>query len=95
MGATHLPPVDWDRAVRPDLTVLLTVDEAQRQQRLAERERGGGLSYWSRLEESNVKVTRSTYESFGLTVLDTTDLDDGDVADRLTKLAEAVAVRRG
>lgn len=95
MGATHLPPVDWERAVRPDLTVLLTLDEAQRQARLAERERGSGLSYWSRLEESNVTVTRRTYESFGLTVLDTTDLDDGDVADRLNKLAETTVVRHG
>lgn len=95
MGATHLPLVDWDRAVRPDLTVLLRVDEPQRQRRLAERELSGGLSYWSRLEESNVEVTRRTYELFGLTVLDTTGLDDADVADRLTKLAETTDVRHG
>jgi thymidylate kinase len=95
MGATHLPEVDWDRAVRPDLTVLLTVDEPHRRLRLAERALCGGLSYWSRLEESNVAVTRRTYESFGLTVLDTTGLDAADVALRLTRLADATEVRHG
>jgi thymidylate kinase len=95
MGATHLPAVDWQRAVRPDLNVLLTVDEPDRRLRLAERELSGGLSYWSRLEESNVAVTRRTYESFGLTVLDTTDLDAAEVARRLTELADATEARHG
>jgi dTMP kinase len=90
MGATHLPPVDWNRAERPDMTVLLTLDEAQRQQRLAERERRSGLSYWSRLEESNVAVTRRTYESFGLTAVDTTGLDESEVVGHLVRLADAV-----
>jgi len=93
MGATHLPSVDWDRAVRPDLTVLLTIDEPERQQRLSERERGGALSYWSRLEESNVEVTRRTYASFGLTTLDTIGLDFDEVARRLTKLADTAEAR--
>lgn len=95
MGATHLPPIDWGRAVRPDLTVLLTVAEPQRQRRLADRVLAGGLSYWSRLEESNVEVTRRTYESFGLTMLDTTGMGEVEVGDRLAKLADDVAVRRG
>ncbi len=95
MGATHLPAVDWGRAVRPDHTLMLTVDESLRQQRLAERERGGGLSYWSRLEESNVEVTQRTYETFGLTMLETTDLDPATVADRLAKLTENAGVRHG
>jgi thymidylate kinase len=95
MGATQLPVVDWDRAVRPDLTVLLTIDESERQVRLAERDRDGALSYWSRLEESNVEVTRRTYASFGLTALDTTGLDVAEVARRLTKLADATGVRHG
>jgi thymidylate kinase len=95
MGATRLPEVDWDRAVRPDLTVLLTVDEPCRRLRLAERELSGGLSYWSRLEESNVAVTRRTYESFELTTLDTTGLDKSEVARRLAKLADATEVRHG
>lgn len=95
LGATHLPPVDWDRAATPDLTVLLTVTEQERQRRLAEREQGGRLSYWSRLEESNVGLTRRTYESFGLTTLDTTGLDSAGVVDRLTKLAENLEARHG
>jgi thymidylate kinase len=95
MGATHLPPVDWDRAVRPELTVLLTVNESQRQRRLAERELSGGLSYWSRLEESNIEVTRQTYESFGLTTLDTTGLGYTEVATRLARLAGTAEARRG
>jgi thymidylate kinase len=94
MGATHLPPVDWSRAVSPDLTVLLTVDESERQRRLTQRERCAGLSYWSRLEESNVDVTARKYESFGLTTLDTTDLDSVEVAAQLANLA-GVEVNHG
>jgi len=95
MGARVHPGVDWARAATPDLTVLLTVDEPQRQRRLAERRLGDGLSYWSRLEESNVEVTRSTYESFGLSVLDTTGLTVAEVAHRLTELAETTGTRHG
>jgi thymidylate kinase len=95
MGATRLPEVDWDRAARPDLTVLLAVDETLRQLRLAERELSGGLSYWSRLEESNVAVTRHTYESFGLAPLDTTGLDVAEVTRRLTTLTNPTEVRHG
>ncbi|GAA2648446.1 AAA family ATPase [Paractinoplanes durhamensis] len=83
MGATNLPDIDWDRAVAPDLTVLLTVEEAERRRRLADREANGRLSYWSRLEESNVAATRETYKSFGLLALDTTGLGVVDVAQRL------------
>lgn len=95
MGATRLPRVDWDQAVTPDLTVLLTVSESERQRRLAARARHGGLSYWSRLEESNVVLTQRTYESFGLTVLDTTELDSAEVADRLTELTVNLESRDG
>jgi dTMP kinase len=95
MGVAHLPPVDWDRVVTPDLAVLLTVNEPERQRRLAERERGGGLSYWSRLEESNVELTRRAYESFGLTTLDTTGLDSAGVADYLAKLVGNLGARHG
>jgi thymidylate kinase len=93
MGATHLPPVDWHRAVRPDLAVLLTVDEAVRQQRLASRHPDGAQSYWSRLAESNADVTRRAYESFGLAVVSTTGLDKAAVAERLAALAHSFCPR--
>jgi thymidylate kinase len=93
MGATHLPPVDWDYAVRPDVAVLLTLDEAERLRRLADRSRGLGSRYWSRLEESNVEVTRRAYESFGLAELDTTGLDAAEVAERLARLTHTFCPR--
>ena len=84
MGATHLPDIDWGRAVMPDAKVLLTVDEEVRRRRLIERQTNGRLSYWSKLEESNVIATRETYESFGLSPLDTTGLGVAEVTERLT-----------
>lgn len=93
MGARSLPDVDWDRAVAPDLTVLLKLDEPLRQERLAERQRVSGLSYWSRVEESNVEVTRSAYERFGLDEVDTTGMTVPEVADRLKHLVNAEAGR--
>jgi dTMP kinase len=95
MGVESMPDVDWGRAVTPDLTVLLKVDERLRQKRLAERQRQSGLSYWSRLEESNVEVTRSTYESFGLDEVDTTGMTVPEVADCLRNLVNAGSRRRG
>lgn len=95
MGAGALPDVDWVRAATPDLTVLLTLDEPRRQERLAERQLSGALSYWSRLEESNVEITRSTYDSFGLSMLDTTGLTAAEVAGQLTELAETTRARHG
>jgi hypothetical protein len=85
MGATHLPDIDWSRALRPDVNVLLTVGEEERRRRLTERETNGGLSYWSKLEESNVLATREVYESFGLTPLDTTGLGVAEVTERVTE----------
>jgi dTMP kinase len=95
MGATHLPPIDWDRAVVPDITILLTIDEQHRQDRLAARERSGALSYWSRLEESNVEITRRSYESFGLTMVDTTGLNATQVAEQLMRFVNSVGACRG
>lgn len=86
MGVTKLPEVDWDRALTPDMAFLLSVDESVRQHRLVERERRNGLSYWSRIEESNVEITRRTYESFGLISLETNGLDVAGVVQRLTQL---------
>jgi dTMP kinase len=86
MGATQLPSVDWDRALVPDLTVMLTVDELERRRRLIEREMTSGASYWSRLEEANISATREAYESFRLTALDTTSLTADEVAARVATL---------
>lgn len=80
MGVEPVTYVDWDRAVTPDLAVLLTVGEQERQRRLAQRH----LGRWARLEEQHVEVTRRTYESFGLTPLDTNGLDPHEVAARIT-----------
>jgi dTMP kinase len=80
MGVDPMEHVDWDRAVTPDLAVLLTVGEHERQRRLVRRH----LGPWARLEEQHVEVTRRTYESFGLTRLDTNGLDPHEVATRIT-----------
>lgn len=95
LGAAHLPEINWDHALAPDMTILLTVDEPVRQQRLAERDREQGLSYWSRLEESNVEVTRLTYDSLGLTSFDTNGLDASEVADGLADLVTRREAIRG
>ncbi|MFI2204724.1 hypothetical protein ACH47Z_28830 [Streptomyces sp. NPDC020192] len=95
LGASQLPEINWDHALAPDMTVLLTVDEPVRQERLAERERQHGLSYWSRREESNVEVTRRTYEALGLQPFDTTRLNAAQVAERLAQLATQREAIRG
>jgi thymidylate kinase len=95
MGVTNLPPVDWRHAVRADVAVLLTVDERVRQERLASRRRdSGGLSYWSRLEESNVDATRRAYEAFDLIPLDTTRMTPAEVVQKLAELTNAAMTRR-
>jgi dTMP kinase len=86
MGAAYTPQIDWSRAVVPDLAVQLTVDEAVRQARLATRHQ----SYWHRLEESNVAVTRGVYNAFGLVPLDTTGLSPAEVTGELIDLAQTV-----
>ena len=70
----------------------LTVDEAVRQARLASRRRSQGQSYWHRLEESNVAVTRGAYSTFGLVPVDTTGLSPAEVTDELVGLAQSVRV---
>jgi len=80
MGVEPVTHVDWDRAVTPDLAVLLTVREHERRRRLARRH----LGRWARLEERHVEVTQQTYESFGLTPVDTNGLDPYEVATRIT-----------
>ncbi|MEU9395961.1 AAA family ATPase [Streptomyces sp. NPDC048324] len=89
LGVTQLPEVDWNRALVPDMAFLLTVDESVRKRRMAERERRDGLSYWSRMEESNVTATRRMYESFGLTHFDTNGLDVASVVEGLTQVVNA------
>jgi thymidylate kinase len=95
MGVTQLPAIDWGRAAKPDLIVQLTVDEPERQRRLAKRELATGRSRWERLEESNVDLTRRTYASFGLMPLHTTGLDPDEVVARLAELAKAIHVNGG
>jgi dTMP kinase len=93
MGAAYVPQIDWSRAVVPDLAVLLTVDETVRQARLASRCRSRGQSYWHRLEESNVAVTRGAYSTFALVPVDTTGLSPAEVTGELVGLAESVQVQ--
>jgi hypothetical protein len=76
------------------VTVLLTVNEGERRRRLVAREANGGLSYWSRLEESNVAATRETYESFGLLTFDTTGLGVDEVTRRLEMIFAGLAAGR-
>ncbi|MGW1006463.1 hypothetical protein [Streptomyces sp. NPDC002520] len=95
LGTSQLPEINWDHALAPDVTVLLTVDEPVRQRRLVDRDRQHGLSYWSRREEANVEVTRRTYESFGLTSFDTTGLNAAEVADKLAGLTTQGEAIRG
>ncbi|MFJ9420035.1 hypothetical protein ACIRPT_38655 [Streptomyces sp. NPDC101227] len=85
LGVNKLPAVDWEHALLPHMTVLLTVDEAVRQKRLAQRYQQRGLGYWSRLEEFNVEVTRRTYDSFDLTPFDTNGLDAFGVAEGIAQ----------
>jgi dTMP kinase len=94
MGATYLPEIDWGRAVVPDLAVLLSVDEAMRQARMAQRGRSEAQTFWQRLEESNVAVTRQVYGAFGLVPIDTTGLSPVEVTSRLVGLVDSVGVRR-
>jgi dTMP kinase len=93
MGAAYVPQIDWSRAVVPDLSILLTVDEAVRQARLASRGRSQGKSFWHRLEESNVAVTRAVYSTFGLTEVDTTGRSCVEVTGELVRLAESMRVQ--
>ncbi len=86
MGARYLPPVDWDRAVVPDLAIELTLREPYRQRRLAGRERSGTSRYWDRLVESGLATLRSVYDSFDLTPVDTTGLTPVQVVDRIERL---------
>ena len=90
MGAAYVPQIDWSRAVVPDLAVLLSVDEAVRQARLASRSQSRGQTFWHRLEESNVAVTRGVYSTFGLVPVDTAGLSPAEVTRELVSLADAV-----
>jgi dTMP kinase len=94
MGATYLPEIDWARAVVPDLAVLLSVDEAVRQARLAPRVWSQGQTFWQRLEEPNVAVTRHVYSTFGLVPVDTTGLSPVEVTSRLVGLVDSIGVQR-
>jgi dTMP kinase len=93
MGAAYVPQIDWSHAVTPDLAVLLTVDEAARQARLAARHQSHGQSYWHWLEESNVAVTRGAYSTFRLVPVDTTGLSPIEVTRELVSLANSVQAR--
>ncbi|MFC5253432.1 AAA family ATPase [Streptomyces nigrescens] len=95
LGVTQPPAVDWAHALVPHMTILLTVDEAVRQKRLTQREQEQGLSYWSRLEESNVEITRQTYESFGLTPFNTNGLDAVEVATEIARFLKQTETARG
>lgn len=88
MGARHVPVVDWDRAVAPDLAVELTVRESVRQQRLINRQRGGRVRYWSMLAESGLMTLRGVYDSFALTEVDTTGLAPHEVAALIRQLLD-------
>lgn len=79
MGVANLPEVDWAVARRPDHAVLLTVDDAERRRRLAEREEEADRGFWYRLEAGRTHVTREVYEACGIPAVDTTGLDPSGV----------------
>lgn len=72
LGVHPVPVVNWEQAVEPHAVALLQLDEGVRQQRLRERAAQAGTTYWHQREEANVTKTVQTYESFGLSAVDTT-----------------------
>lgn len=79
MGVDPLPAIDWKAARRPDHSVLLTLDEAVRAQRMTARDEETHRSFWYRLESQRIEVTRKVYAEAGIHELDTTGLDPDDV----------------
>ena len=95
MGARQLPPVDWDRAVMPDLAIELTLHEPLRQRRLAEREPSGRSYYWQELAERGLATLREVYDSFNLSPIDTTGLMPAQVVNQIQRLLVPRAVLSG
>lgn len=93
MGVYPLPTIDWSHAALPDVTVLLTVAEAARQQRLRQRERAYGLSRWSRLQEQNIEELHRMYQSFGLQSVDTTSRQPHEVVADIEQLIGRLEAR--
>lgn len=83
-----VPPVELAdlELERPDLTILLTVDERERRQRLAGR---GGASLIERLLEDDAvrDAVMSAYRSFEPLEIDTTGLPIHTVVDRVLELS--------
>jgi thymidylate kinase len=79
MGVTSLPDVDWSVARRPDHAFLLTVDDAERRRRLAEREEETDRGFWYQLEAGRTHVTSRVYASSGIPAVDTTSLEPAGV----------------
>lgn len=79
MGVDPLPVVDWAAARRPDYSILLTLDEAERAQRMAVREEETHRSFWYRLEAQRIAVTRQVYDEADIHELDTTGLSPDNV----------------
>lgn len=79
MGVTAVPEIDWTVARRPDHAFLLTVVDAERRRRLAERDEQNDREFWYRLEAGRTHVTREVYASTGIPAVDTTGLDPAEV----------------
>lgn len=69
MGVSKLPKIEWAAAVPPDIAVLLTVDETERQRRRSVQRR---YTSWHSRVESNSAVALDIYRRFRLTEIDTT-----------------------
>ena len=86
MGVTMLPAIDWNVARRPDHTFLLTVDDAERRRRLAERDEEQDRSFWYQLEAGRTHITRDVYEHTGIPPVDTTSLNPAEVVKTIVAL---------
>jgi dTMP kinase len=93
MGVDKLPEIDWSHARRPDLAVLLTLDEQERVNRLRARDGATIRNRWHRLGLETADATEKLYEMFGLVPVDTTGLTPDQTVARIAQLlAEQVPV---
>ncbi|GDY33895.1 AAA family ATPase [Gandjariella thermophila] len=90
MGARILPEVDWDIAVRPDLTVLLIIDENERRRRLQTRDGCQYRNRWHRLGAETVDATQELYSRYNLAPLDVTGLPPGKIVEEIVQIAKVM-----
>ncbi|MFJ6212024.1 hypothetical protein ACIQGZ_01580 [Streptomyces sp. NPDC092296] len=83
-------PVYPNGVLLPDVAVLLVVDEKTRRSRLLQRQERGAFGYWHQREEHNVATTVTSYERFGLTVVDATGLTPHEAAVEIAGIVRSV-----